>query len=544
MMAPFCYGPDLVHMGGLDEGWEAEDAQRIVRRARSSPRDGESFDRRPRCLRPAGGTRNFSKIEERSSQESGTPVPGVSRQQAIDDELERADIALNDPERDFSGNLCAQHKDGCAGDVRLYRWAQSGYGLTYPVLYIARSGAIISGHIWMTRDGPPKRPGVVITTGSVQAPEELYLFAATTLAKKGYIVMTYDVQGQGRSDTYGEAPDGYEGFPAQQPANFIGGTEDALNFLLSTPASQYVPLPSYSSAPCTAPGRIAAWPKAGTRLQPGLQAARHVAHRDHRPLARRLGRLDSLLHGPYASVVDAFVAWDNLSVPSGVTPRVPALGMSADYGLVPTPFTSEPNPQSKNSASNTYCAAGIDTAQLNWRGGTHYEWSYIPNHAFGATWRGMDAAAWYTAAWMDKYVKGDPTADARLLTDRWRDDDLEQSIDPDNDGNMFSYHFRSRIDMDLSGGGHVRCEDLRSLQGAPEENCARHRSATTACHRTTPTRRGEDPRPEGLRATELRETAERGHWFRRSTPCISANGSHGAPLTSPPATRRLRAPPT
>ena len=198
---------------------------------------------------PQAEARNFSKINERSNQEHGTPAyKALLAQQAIDDELERADIALNDPERNFSGNLCAQHKDGCAGDVRLYRWAQSGYGLTYPILYTARSGAIISGHVWATRDGPPKRPGIVITTGSVQAPEELYLFAATTLAKKGYVVMTYDVQGQGRSDTQGEEPDQNEGVPAQQPANFINGTEDALNFFLSTPESNYVPLPSDSSA--------------------------------------------------------------------------------------------------------------------------------------------------------------------------------------------------------------------------------------------------------------------------------------------------------
>ena len=201
------------------------------------------------------------------------------------------------------------------------------------------------------------------------------------------------------------------------------------------------------------------------------------------------------------------MAWDNLSVPSGVTPRVPAIGMSADYGLVPTPFTAEPNPQSKNSASSAYSAAGIDTAQLNWRGGTHYEWSYIPNPGFGATWRGMDMAAWYTAAWLDKYVKGDPTADARLLTDRWRDDDLEQSIDPDNDGNLFSYYFRSRIDMDLSAGGHVRCEDLRVSRVAPEENCAvsrRRRPATGLLL----FRRGADSRPEGLRTPEGREAGE------------------------------------
>ena len=458
---------------------------------------------------PQAEARNFSKINERSDQEHGQPYyDALLAQQAIDDEVERAEIALNDPERDFSGNLCAQHKDGCAGDVRLYRWAESGYGLTYPVLYIGRSGAIISGHIWMTRDGPSKRPGVVITTGSVQAPEELYLFAATTLAKKGYIVMTYDVQGQGRSDTNGEAPDENEGVPSQQPYNFIAGTEDALNFLHSTPDSEYVPLPSDNSGTVHSA-------RQERRVAEGRNAAYNPAHRFLD--TSRIGIIGHSLGasavsqvcctGPYASAVDAFVAWDNLSLPSGITPRVPAIGMSADYGLVPTPFTAEPNPQSKNSASNAYSAAGIDTAQLNWRGGTHYEWSYIPNPGFGATWRGMDMAAWYTAAWLDKYVKGDPTADARLLTDRWRDDDLEQSIDPDDDGNMFSYHFRSRIDMDLSAGGHVRCENLRDLQGAPEENCGavgRRRAAA----RLLLLRRSTDSRSEELRTPEGCEACE------------------------------------
>jgi dienelactone hydrolase len=481
---------------------------------------------------PQAEARNFSKINERENQEHGTAeYKALLAQQAIDDELERAEIALNDPERDYSGNLCAQHKDGCAGDVRLYRWQESGYGLRYPVLYIARSGAIISGHVWMTRDGPSRRPGVVITTGSVQAPEELYAFAATTLAKKGYVVLTYDVQGQGRSDTYGEEPDRNEGFPSQQPYNFIAGTEDALNFLLSTPANPYVPLPSDTSGTVHSA-------RQDRRVAEGRNSAYNPAYR-HLDTSR-IGIIGHSLgasavsqvccSGPYASVVDAVVAWDNLSAPSGITPRVPAIGMSADYGLVPTPFTAEPDPQQKNSASSRYSAEGIDTAQLNWRGGTHYEWSYIPNHAFGATWRGMDMAAWYTAAWLDKYVKGDPTADARLLTNRWRDDDLEQSIDPDSDGNLFSYYFRSRIDMDLSAGGHVRCENLRDLQGAPGENC----DAVT----------GDGLPPDYSYLTEAQTPDPKGYARPRSAKpltialvpafqsCTSANAAHGPPLAT------------
>ena len=57
-----------------------------------------------------------------------------------------------------------------------------------------------------TRQGPAKRPGVVITDGSVQADEQMYWYAAQALAKDGYVVMTFDPQGQGRSDTLGRVP--------------------------------------------------------------------------------------------------------------------------------------------------------------------------------------------------------------------------------------------------------------------------------------------------------------------------------------------------
>ena len=125
----------------------------------------------------------------------------------------------------------------------------------------------------------------------------------------------------------------------------------------------------------------------------------------------------------------------------------PALGLSADYGLIVTPYTADPDPLAKSAQSLEYSRAGIDTGQLVIRGGTHYEFSFIPNPAFGATLRGADLTAWYTTAWFDKYVKGDPTADARLLTTRWADDG----------GSRFSFYYRSRLDID-----GFACEDLRT----------------------------------------------------------------------------------
>ena len=163
----------------------------------------------------------------------------------------------------------------------------------------------------------------------------------------------------------------------------------------------------------------------------------------------------------------------------------PALGMSADYFLPPTPNTSEPPSPSecaavadaydagtapsqsqglncKSLASLEYSKHGIDTGELVIRGGSHLDFSFIPNHAFGASLRGADLVSWYTTAWFDKYVKGDPTADRRLLTDRWRHDIQEGEIDPDRDADMFSFYHPSRLDFTRSDGTKVDCEDLRA----------------------------------------------------------------------------------
>ena len=135
--------------------------------------------------------------------------------------------------------------------------------------------------------------------------------------------------------------------------------------------------------------------------------------------------------------------------------------MSADYFLTPTPYTSDPDPLAKSPESLAYTGAGVDTGEIIIRGGTHYEFSWIPNTAFGATLRGADEVAWYTTAWFDKYVKGDASADQRLLTNRWLSDAQEAAIDPDHDGNVFSFYYPSRLDIGLTSGGRFDCEDMR-----------------------------------------------------------------------------------
>ncbi len=446
-----------------------------------------SFASTAHAFDPAYEAANYNKINERAATDYTPEFNAQLAQQGLENQAAAASIVANDGAdtghqygRDFSGNLCANPMNGCAGDVRLYDWGEKGYGIVKPILFTARNGSTLSGHVWMTARGPKTRPGVVITNGSVQAPETLYWYAAQTLAEAGYVVMTWDPQGQGYSDTYGEGVDRNDGFPSQTGEPFYDGTEDALDFFFSTPAKPYLPRPSCSSNTSHAD-------KQQARVKDGRSSAynpffasldtEHVGIAGH-----SLGAAAVSYVGQLDPRVKAIVAWDNLNdvtkpgagadCASGSSPRPdtlkitkPALGMSSDYYLTPMPYTADPTADqitSKTGGSKAASKAGVDTGQIMIRGGTHYEYSYIPNPGFGATRRGMDMVAWYTLAWMDKELRNDPTAGARLLTTRWQDDRLEKAVDAQTppDGNLFSTYFPSRLDISTAGG-HFTCEDLR-----------------------------------------------------------------------------------
>jgi dienelactone hydrolase len=271
--------------------------------------------------------------------------------------------------RDFTGNLCAHHGNGCAGDIRYYGWGDSNAATVKPVLFTARNGSTLSGHVWTSDACAKNCPGIVITNGSVQAPEELYWYVAADLARAGYVVMTWDPQGQGYSDTYGDGADRYDGVPSQTGEPFYDGTEDALDFFFSKPASPYVPRRSCSTGTSHADkqrarvldGRDAAYNPLYTRLDTSRVGL--AGHSLGAGAVSYIGQIDAR--------VKAIVAWDNLrspgpapyTCPSGSSKRPdapaakPALGMSADYGLTPTPYTADPDRAAKDAAALQLAAA-------------------------------------------------------------------------------------------------------------------------------------------------------------------------------------------
>jgi dienelactone hydrolase len=431
---------------------------------------------------PGYEAKNYSKTTERARIYTTPEYQLRLRRQSIENNNEAALAQLRDPERNFV-NLCGNGFDGCAGDVRLYDWGPKGYGIVKPVLFTARNGATLSGHVWATKAGPARRPGIVITNGSVQADEQMYWYAAQALAKAGYLVMTFDPQGQGQSDIFGEGTDRLEGVPAQSDGRpFFDGTEDAINFFYSDARHPYEPIPSCSSGTSHAPKqdrRVAAGFDTPSNPLAGMFDRARFGLAGHSYGAAGVSYI-----GQWDPRVDAVVAWDNLQgsdpnapfigsnpseqpCPADPSQRTaapitkPALGMSADYFLPPTPNTSQPDPEAKTAQSVRYSGAGVDSGELIIRGGSHLDFSWIPNPALGASLRGADMIDWYTTAWFDKYVKGDPGADRRLLSDRWFHDSREAAVDPDGDGNLFSRYYRSRLDIGLANGSRFDCEDIR-----------------------------------------------------------------------------------
>ena len=91
-------------------------------------------------------------------------------------------------------------------------------------------------------------PAVVIENGSIQAPEPLYWWMAQALVRAGYVVLTFDPRGQGRSDLM--TPSGEQGSNFNS-AVFWTGLVNVIDFFRSTPV-----MPAHAMPPRTPASRI------------------------------------------------------------------------------------------------------------------------------------------------------------------------------------------------------------------------------------------------------------------------------------------------
>ena len=388
-----------------------------------------------------------------------------------------AEFAALGPERVLAttGNLCREHAEQCTGDPFRYPGVDPFYDTAdvVPVSFLDRGGAQLFGRVWAPKGATGRLPGVVITNGSVQAPETLYWWGAQALVEAGYVVLTFDPRGQGRSDN--ATPDGEMGSNAN-PDVFATNTIDAIDFFHSTPDAPYE-------------GNVAGDPREVTAFNPlhAVVDRERLGAVGHSLGARGVSVVQGATPWPgtgEANPIDAIVAWDNLALSEGgggdglagipLVPRVPAMGQSGDYFLTPTPYTSPPDPDGKRGGFLTWQQAGIPSYQLVIEGGTHYEWSLLPTFPTTAWEPGGDGgwgnplARHFTVAWLDRWLKtagesGFADADTRLLDLSFRPTatDLQGGPQVASWCERLSFHYTSSHAFPSRDGDPQQVEDLR-----------------------------------------------------------------------------------
>lgn len=450
---------------------------------------------------------NFAKVGEAPLEEATNPA-FMQRffEQGLANNLEWMERGAADPSwlllpslNTLVTPLCGTWAMQCVGDPFRYPGFDGPDGKPFyeeeaeviPVLYYDQGCARISGRVWAPRNGLNGLPAVVIENGSVQAPEPLYWWAAQLLVRAGYVVMTFDPRGQGRSDQ--QTPDGEQGSNFN-PEVFWLGLVNAIDFFRSNSVHPY---PHNETCAGTYPTEVTPFNPVVGRVDPErLGIAGHSLGARGVSIVQGYGavgaepwpgKLDS------ANPVKVAVAWDGISVDGGAggaagplallpepifaplaglvggsgvatVPRVPIMGQNGEYGLTPAPFLQPPEPDSLKGGFTAWREAAIPVFEFTIQGSTHYEWSLLPTfpatswcpsteggHCSGG-W-GNPMAQYYTLAWFDRWLKqpgesGYADADARLLADGdWRE--------------RYSFYFRSARSFPDRGGKAHLCDDIR-----------------------------------------------------------------------------------
>jgi hypothetical protein len=295
----------------------------------------------------------------------------------------------------------------------------------------------------------------------------MYWWAAELLADNGYVVLTFDAQGQGRSDSLGHSDDALEtptmeGVPSQQALNFLEATVDAVEFVLSTPDKRY---------PWAFSGDEA---NGYATFNPYWEQIQYIDGKANLGIAGHsfgaMGVLyaqDQTSNTMNAGSIRAAVSWDpgsvrfpgeeqlRMNLPQ--TPSVPTMIQNAESFAQPSFNPSRPDPESRKANFNRWRDAGVDTMQIAPRAATHMEWAYVPYVVAASSW-GNAIAQWYTLAWFDKYLKHHPTADERLLTEKWNVPGL-CGAEP----NCYSIYYKNAYAFDGEDGVSHSCDDVAHI---------------------------------------------------------------------------------
>ncbi len=214
-------------------------------------------------------------------------------------------------------------------------------------------------------------PGVVYSPGVLSA-QPMYCWFAAGMANNGYMVLTYDVTGQGKSD----------GFNRGDPVSEL---RSAIDWFVS-----------------------GANPFAADLDTDRVGTAGH---------SMGAGAVQSV--GSHGGIVKAISAQSDLG--PGYAGDVPIQGQGADYEtfILPTTPTPDSDPAGKLDGFEAARARGIDTQEIVIESASHLAWSHV-TWSYTSTWSEA-VALHYSLAWFDRYLYGDMERAGATGTQRLRE---------------------------------------------------------------------------------------------------------------------------
>jgi pimeloyl-ACP methyl ester carboxylesterase len=367
--------------------------------------------------------------------------------------------------------------------------------------YPNRYGAMISAHLWAP---PPtvggRRPAVIFLNGAGEAEEDYWSFAED-LAEHGYVVMTFDPQGAGKSEAAPNPQDKYcdpngawrepQEMGVRETGDCAGQNDNGLDSTTGqVPGVVDIVVGGHTGQQGTTDVQDI-YDKLSPNLIFGAFDARAWMASPANPWRDRIdfARVGVMGHslGAYAAAMvangdplhrfRAGVSLDSYAhLMHGVQPRVPTLYEQSEQEMLSGPRLAAPPPTALHATRQDYTAfvgRRVDTMYVVLRASNHSEFAYSgPERPAPASRAGQRVATYFALAWLDRRLNGGH-ADARLLAERF-DDSVDRSsiglgtweaatmtnhpyvIAGDHVASALSSNYVSRYAF----GGHV-CGDMR-----------------------------------------------------------------------------------
>lgn len=315
--------------------------------------------------------------------------------------------------------------------------------------YLNRYGANIAVRMFRPPlERPRPLPSVVVIPGAGTGTRPSYHFLGEDLAEHGYLVLIFDPQGQGASDSQGRPETCEAEGPWREPqemgireqgacagqmpqGDLVTGSEGDIftHELLGTPVDHTATAETYRAL-------------AGTFVLGGLDATAWMLS-DENPWRawvnpRRVG-ITGHSAGAYGATqaangdplhrFRAAVGLDGYHpVDLGVAPRVPTLWIQSEQenAMRTMPPRDEQAARSLHptwAAFDAFRAAGVNAGHVVLRGSTHLDFT---DASLPASRDGARYASYLTLAWFDRFLRGRRSGTRRLFAQRF-DDSIDVS---------------------------------------------------------------------------------------------------------------------